>query len=198
MPIADSTQSLPSATGRSPLPGAESPPWMELEKAGLCSCTKRWSLASSERSYGPISFFDTTKVHYDHDRMCPFYLGCQKKTRGTGIRFSYSSYYLSGIIQAALVMTTGSGGYSRSPTLTFHATVPRNGPAFTLVRSLISSDEAGATMPVQRDILSPDVSSTLMHLRKLFQSGKASPWDRTVEGDTLLTVLASPAVVVCG
>jgi hypothetical protein len=78
-------------------------------------------------------------------------------------------------------VTRGTGGFSISPHLQFHAVVSDNSPAFRLFSSCLAEE-----------ILTTDISNyaemTLKELHHLFREGKASPTDVLANGETLLHV----------
>lgn len=70
---------------------------------------------------------------------------------------------------------------SITPTLNFHAIVPDDSPAFLLVRVW---PEEGSTA----EEFASHYNGVVQKLQQLFDQGRATPFDRTVNGKTLLHV----------
>lgn len=83
-----------------------------------------------------------------------------------------------------ITIENGTQGFALSPTLRFHGIVPRDSPAFDLIRHL--TDEYSS--PQQDEEIS---NQAIRSLQQLFNEGRASPGDQTQDGHTLITVRAT-------
>lgn len=168
-------------TGDLPL-GADARRWSP-QSLGSCNCPKRKKTAGYWIGNTNIfmRFVDSSK----HCRNCPFRFR-STKARMIGLGYFYPNRFLAHAIQATLSLTTGAGGFSISPQLSFRALVPRNSPAF----SLVGFGRLGAYMHESNGTssFSEYVENALKSLYRLFEDKKASPTDTTAEGETLLIV----------
>jgi hypothetical protein len=121
-----------------------------------------------------------------HCDTCPF-SKMAKRTKALGVKYAICSSLLSFSVQATLSVATGAGGLSISPRLSFRNIVPRDSPAFKLLRGLekLSYNEK---KPQSHIVVSSYLGSTLKQLHELFSEGKASLTDVTSNGSTLLHI----------
>lgn len=115
-----------------------------------------------------------------HRSDCPSYQEAEH-SRQLSIRLAYSGVLLAGAIQASLSITSGSGGYSISPLLSFTSIVPCDAPAFRIFdtdipETLFASD------------LEATFASRLRELSRLYSSRKANPRDVDKDGNNVLHV----------
>ena len=95
--------------------------------------------------------------------------------------------FLSGAIEASISITRGAGGFSIIPGLRCAHVVPENNPAFELVARLgiIFWDNFPA---IDANEVELSLETGIQDLVRLFDDGKASPYDVDIEGNTLLHV----------
>ncbi|KAL5003015.1 hypothetical protein BDV10DRAFT_180710 [Aspergillus recurvatus] len=111
-------------------------------------------------------------------RTCPRHRRrMQMKARAR--RFRFASAWLGLSVEATLSILTGGNVLSVCPSLSFHAIVSEDSPAFQLVRSL----PPGNSTPRQ---ISWHYSAMTRKLQRMFDSPYASPFDRLQNGRTLL------------
>jgi hypothetical protein len=133
----------------------------------LCSCRPRPKKASYPR--WPVDFsWDTMS---GHNPGCP-YTVFHPTVTNMNLRLSLCGFGLRRKIEISIsVSHMASGAFSVNPALTCYRIVPWSSPAFELLRTY-----RGRTELIPGKLL------------KLFQDGKASPYDRRVNGNTLLHV----------
>ncbi len=116
-----------------------------------------------------------------HRRDCPFFNDAEE-SKQFGLRISFSGPLLRGVIQAAISMTRGAGGFSISPILAFTPTVSSGTGAFKIIESIGFPDRASA-VDIQAFF-----TFKIQQLLRLYQEGKASPRDIDEDGNTVLHV----------
>jgi hypothetical protein len=133
----------------------------------LCSCRSRPKRVSYLR--WPIDFsWDTRSVH---NPGCP-YTTFHPTVTDINLRFSLCGFGLQRKIEVSIAISRmAHGSFSVNPALTCYRIVPESSPAFELLRTY-----KGRTELIPGKLL------------KLFQDGKASPYDRLENGFTLLHV----------
>ena len=149
-----------------------------------CFCSRLPCTKQTCYSFLTVSIFQLSMT--SHSDTCPF-SKMAKRTKALGVKYAICSSLLSFSVQATLSVVTGAGGLSISPRLSFRNIVPRDSPAFKLLRGLeiLSYNEK---KPLSHIVISSYLDSTLKQLHKLFGEGKASPTDVTSKGSTLLHV----------
>lgn len=90
---------------------------------------------------------------------------------------------LSRAVQASITVTRGAGGLSISPKLTFSPIVPSNSPVFQVFT-------VASRIDGYYDVRT-HLYTIVKTLERLFDKGKASPYDRDEQGDSLLHVDAA-------
>jgi hypothetical protein len=131
-----------------------------------CSCRPRPKKASYLR--WPIDFSWDTRS--GHNPGCP-YTTFSPTVTDMNLRFSFCGFGLRRKIEISIAIShMASGAFSVNPTLTCFRIVPWQSPAFELIRN----NRCPERVPGE--------------LFKLFQDGKASPYDRLENGATLLHV----------
>jgi hypothetical protein len=132
-----------------------------------CSCRPQSKKASYLR--WPIDFsWDTRSVH---NPGC-LYTTLHPTVTDMNLRFSLCGFGLRRKIEISIAIShMAHGSFSVNPALTCYRIVPESSPAFEL-------------MLTHRD----RVELIPLELLKLFQDGKASPYDRLENGTTLLHV----------
>ncbi|KAL2816034.1 hypothetical protein BDW59DRAFT_12369 [Aspergillus cavernicola] len=93
--------------------------------------------------------------------------------------FSFASLWLGLSFEATISIRRGANGLSICPTLTFHAIVPDDSPAFKLLNPYLRCD-------LSCEQVIDHYQTVIQKLQQLFDDGYASPFDRTVNGSTLL------------
>ena len=89
---------------------------------------------------------------------------------------------MAGVLQASFLCTKGAGGMSLSPSLSFRGVVASDSPAFSLINNLRQCVEFSADEWVSH------VEGQLQELRRIFDEGRASPYDIDIHGNTLIHV----------
>ncbi len=118
-----------------------------------------------------------------HRRNCPLFNDAEE-TKQFGLRFSFSGPLLRGVIQAAISMTRGAGGFSISPMLAFNPIVSSGTGAFKIMDIIRYSFQ---NIPPLVD-MQATFTSQKQQLLRLYQEGKASPRDIDEDGNTVLHV----------
>lgn len=113
-------------------------------------------------------------------RSCPRHKHSMRTTRRSKKLILASSWF-GFSIEAAISISRRANGLSITPTLNFHAIVPDDSPAFKLVRSLQWPDATP-------EEAARHFNEVLQELQRLFDQGRATPFDRTADGKTLLHV----------
>jgi hypothetical protein len=133
----------------------------------LCTCRSRPKRVSYLR--WPIEFsWDTRSVH---NPGCP-YADLHSTVTDMNLRFSLCGFGLRRKIEVSIAISRmATGSFSVNPALTCYRIVPEWSPAFQVLETYRKCPEV---IPLE--------------LTKLFQDGKASPYDRLESGETLLHV----------
>jgi hypothetical protein len=100
-------------------------------KMSICFCPARYTFRDCRRSFGTASLFHSTETYEFHLPDCPFYTS-PRRIRKLGARLYSISRFLSAAAMATISVTTGAGGFSIMPHLSFAAVVPNDSPAFAL------------------------------------------------------------------
>lgn len=123
-------------------------------------------------------------THFGHGmeirRKCPRHKHFTH-TKTQSKRFTFTSSWFGLSIEAAISVSRRANGLSISPTLHFHAIVPDNSPAFELVGKW---PNRGLTP----EELAIHYNGVVLELQRLFDQGRATPFDRRANGRTLLHV----------
>jgi hypothetical protein len=149
-----------------------------------CFCSRLPYTKKTCHSLLTVSIFRLSMT--SHCDTCPF-SKMAKRTKALGVKYVICSSLLSFSVQAKLSVVTGAGGLSISPRLSFRNIVPRDSPAFKLLKGLdiLSYNEK---KPLSHIFVSSYLDNTLRQLHELFSEGKSSPTDVTSNGSTLLHV----------
>lgn len=153
-----------------------------------CSCNLEPKTSNSELTPTHNWNFRFETESFSHHRTCPFFAP-PARTTVVKARMGGCGALLAGAIEASISITRGAGGLSISPSLRCARVVPRNSPAFALVspswRSF--SSKWGQCIKSSSDLDALlDVNTHKLEL--LFRTGKASPCDVDLAGNTLLHV----------
>ncbi|KAH7123570.1 hypothetical protein B0J11DRAFT_529337 [Dendryphion nanum] len=149
----------------------------------LCQCRSTTQSQAVYRRYGgwipPFSITRATTT--DHQDDCPYAKFAEVRTN-LQFRLSFCSMLLGKKFRLAVDVQQGSGMFSISPILQTSRVVPDNSPAFALI------DE------FHRSVFSDDVrvSHCIRALQELFDTGRATPYDRRNNGDNLLHFACMP------
>ena len=162
-----------------------------------CSCQSSTVSKSTDRSgrWGPRKPWNAIifSATVNHGRNCPFYRPSQK-TNEVGVHFSYCGLWLARAVRASLAITTGAGGFSISPDVSFSPVVPSDSPAFTLLRrsfpnfTLLRRSSPDRSTAID---LHQHFEKQVRQLELLFRDGKASPYDLDQDGNTILHVITT-------
>lgn len=120
-----------------------------------------------------------------HCPSCPFF-GEYLYSSKVAMAFSYCSPLIAGCVEASCSMTRGCGRYSISPSLACRPVVPKDAPAFSLVR-LKPYDEDKDCLLSEME-LQTTLDRRVEKLTNLFQDRRASPYDVDIYGKTILHV----------
>ncbi|OJI98805.1 hypothetical protein ASPVEDRAFT_80437 [Aspergillus versicolor CBS 583.65] len=136
----------------------------------------------SRQSYSMPCVCSNNMTRFGHGmeirRKCPRHKHfTHTKTQSKSFTFTSSWFGLS--IEAAISISKRANGLSISPTLHFHAIVPDDSPAFELMRNW---PEWAATA----EEIASHFNMVVQELQQLFDQGRATPFDRTADGETLL------------
>ncbi|KAL4881802.1 hypothetical protein BJY04DRAFT_217871 [Aspergillus karnatakaensis] len=113
-----------------------------------------------------------------HRAGCPLY-NCQRQAITTR-RFAFGSRWLGLSVEALISIQSGTQGLGIYPGLRFHNIVPDDSPGFDLVSKRPHRDSTP-------EEVSQFYAVVIRSLHQLFDSGKASPFDRTEDGSTLIS-----------
>jgi hypothetical protein len=117
----------------------------------------------------------------EHDSSC--WLGAYKNCRTTlQLRLSLCSLLLKRKFQLSVELCRGFGALSISPTLRTYCVVDNMSPGFILIENFREEHKWEQSFAADH---------FWKQLLELFQNGEASPYDRRVDGKTLLHVRAS-------
>lgn len=157
----------------------------------FCTCTARKT--SRLRSLLPspyIKLFCSTRINERHRENCPFYSLTRTRNDAIGFRVDWPTPFLASALELSFCLTRGAGGTAISPMLVYRPVVPENAPAFLLFeKDTLMSKGVLLYGPVKpTPYLSSYLEFALRELLNLFKEQKASPYDITQSGDTLLMV----------
>ena len=151
----------------------------------------KWRASNSRTTSWNISIHSANR---NHDRDCP-HSACVETFWSIQLSLACCSKFLAKAVEASLSLTRGAGGTALSPNLQLRRLVPYDSPAFALLQEL---SPARMTFDEHQGKLSPErmtfddikflASQQVQTLRQMFQDGKASPYDVTINGYTLLHV----------
>jgi hypothetical protein len=148
----------------------------------LCSCKIGKSHQSRTWSTEVLDLTRATSVSHIHKMGCP--LSTQRRSATVlAAKYSYRSRFVTRLLSFSVSITSGAGGLSISPSLTFRATVSDSSPAF----SLFTDDSIVAFKGKSAESYCEWVTRELY---RLFREHKAYPTDVNVWGDNLLHVSA--------
>ncbi|KAL3462456.1 hypothetical protein BJX64DRAFT_288358 [Aspergillus heterothallicus] len=94
-------------------------------------------------------------------------------------RLKLSSQWLGISVEFIISVTKAAGRLTISPTLHYHPIVTYDSPAFSILRRI----KPHINKPAE---LSHSIDLVIQDLGRIFDSGKASPFDRTLDGFTLM------------
>ena len=155
--------------------------------SSLCSCgfrEKRRSVAAGRVHFGRTNLSYQNHEISRHFPNCPFYTKPEIQTRvNTQVGIGVLSR-LSLLVQASLLCTTGAGGVSISPNLSFRMTV-KDSPASKEIEKITSFILREKT-PISDAEMIKMLATAERKILRMFQAGKASPQDRCASGDNLL------------
>lgn len=119
-----------------------------------------------------------------HHRTCPLFL-ISTSTATTTLRVASCGTFLAGAVEASISIIRGAGGFSISPVLRSAHVVPRDSPAFALIKRHAPKESRILRSKRKLDEL---LDADIHEIELLFRAGKASPYDVDLEGNTLLHV----------
>ena len=156
--------------------------------SSLCSCPfreNRKSVAAGRVHFGRTNLSYQNHEISRHFPNCPFYTTkSESQTRvdaqvGIGVLSR-----LSLLVQASLLCTTGAGGLSISPHLSFRMTV-KESPArkeISKIKWFIMEERR----PISDTEMIKMLATAERKILRMFQAGEASPQDRSAIGENLL------------
>lgn len=131
------------------------------------------------------------RVCINHHRTCPMFASSASTTTAK-IRIANCGAFLAGAVEASISIIRGAGGSAISPILQCARVVPRDSPAFRLVRlkydysnccQSLNGREIGSLSEWQCHL-----EINIDQLARMFRDGRASPYDVDLDGNTLLHV----------
>jgi hypothetical protein len=141
----------------------------QIGRVNHTSCTCRSLTRRASYIRWPIDL--SWNKRNDHNPECPYTI-LNPTVTDINLRFSLCGFSLRRKFEISIAISRmAPGAFSVNPSLTCYRTVPKSSPAFELMRTYNRCPE-----------LIPG------KLFKLFQDGKASPYDRLEDGATLLHV----------
>ncbi|KAH7371860.1 hypothetical protein BKA64DRAFT_729050 [Cadophora sp. MPI-SDFR-AT-0126] len=143
----------------------------------ICSC--HYYPQKSESSYNIYNLSSYWSRTLQHLPQCPLSRYAQQRIDTIGVKYTYCTKLLGYSIAVTFSATRGPGGLAISPHLALRAIVPRDSPAFSLIRKKYLDISESSTPMAEANWI-------LRQLKMLFDQGKASPTDITENGDTLL------------
>jgi hypothetical protein len=148
----------------------------------LCSCNIGKSHQSRTWSTRGLNLTRASTVSHIHKMGCP--LSTQRRsTIVLAAKYSYRSRFITRLLSFSVSISSGAGGLSISPSLTFRAIVPDSSPAF----SLFTYDSIYAFRLKSTESYCEWVARELY---RLFREQEAYPTDVDVRGENLLHVSA--------
>ncbi|PLN78681.1 hypothetical protein BDW42DRAFT_201995 [Aspergillus taichungensis] len=121
--------------------------------------------------------YNESKDALSHEKSCPFHKS-GKRIVSLVVKRTICNRLIRFSMLASLHVTVGAGGLAVSPKLEFRPVVPKDSPAFTLLRDV----EARLKSDHNRSV----IQDTNKRLFELFREGKASPLDTLPDGNTIL------------
>lgn len=113
---------------------------------------------------------------------------CHASSWGVILRLGYCGPLLAGVIQASFFCTKGAGGMSISPSLSFRGLVASDSPAFSLINKIRPRRLELLLHEFSADEWASRVEERLQDLPRIFDEGRASPYDIDIHGNTLIHV----------
>lgn len=154
-----------------------------------CFCHARRSNTSKTFRFSSLYLRENVVTDMPHKVGCDFYVANVTPSRTQTVSFTGIVRLLKSAIQLSICTTTGAGGYSISPNLTYFQVVDDStAPAFQVLSSL-RPFQFFTFVPSKKQL---DVyfEAMLEKLQELFGSGKAKPTDVSEHGSSLLHELA--------
>lgn len=153
-----------------------------------CTCRRRRRYQRRQVQLGPIELYDELSLTQEHFLNCRFFqVVTDRRRRSLGFKYTGLTGLLNRAVAMAFSMSSGAGGFSINPSLTYYATVNEGtAPAFQLVHIL------GLVLRcnIQSDYLTEFVEHILTKIMKLIQDREASPTDVSSDDRTLLLYAA--------
>lgn len=156
----------------------------------FCGCDLRGQTRSVTASTIHIAGAFLSNEHCEvskHFKSCPFYSASKEARRRMSVSFGTITWpQLSVLVQASLTCTTGAGGFSISPHLSFR-TIIKDCPAEKEIIKFINErmfSMSGADVVKSLDILERKIW-------KMFQAGETSPHYQFPNGTNLLHARSS-------
>ncbi|KAF5977700.1 hypothetical protein FBULB1_6414 [Fusarium bulbicola] len=148
-------------------------------------CRKRRLRTQRTFRMGSLSFKDEAVSHQNHLKDCDFYVEADDYWRERTLRFTGLTGLIGRAVELTLRTTTGAGGFSISPSVSYFAMVDEgNSPAFRVINLLVES-RLGARWAME-SYPGPLFESITRKLRSIFRSGRARPTDVNSRGYSLL------------
>ena len=170
-----------------------------MKRRQRCSCKPKHNETNSQ-SFPKASRFELMSIpkwmlifetqSMSHDRACPLFANSARTTMAK-LRIGGCGTLLARAIEASISITTGAGGLSISTALRCAHVVPNNNPAFRLVdRGLWKKHPRGGRQLLSKSITEFEalLDVNIRKIERLFRAGKASPYDVSLYGNTLLHV----------
>jgi len=154
-------------------------------KIPCCTCIRRRKIERSTTIWGFLSFQTKKQESEAHRPDCPVAdIIPTHLSRRVETTYTAALIALHHAISLSISLTSGAGGSSISPSLrTLPVVDGATSPAFQLLKQL-------SLGPTGLNITASEVrESVLEDLCQLFKSGKASPFDVSAGGETLIDVL---------
>lgn len=156
-----------------------------------CNCSireKKRLLAAKKVRLGKAILSNDYHEASMHFECCPLHVKTKAQRRISAQLCAGVWSRLSVLVRASLSCTTGAGGFSISPQLSFHLVV-QNHPAAQVITKLFIDDSVryiGSQISLIDWIKL--IASAESRILQMFQDGEVSPFDRLPDGSTLLHV----------
>ena len=150
-----------------------------------CSCNLEPKTSNSELTPTHNWNFRFETESFSHHRTCPFFAP-PARTTVVEARMGGCGALLAGAIEVSISITRGAGGLSISPSLRCARVVSHDSPAFVLVRQNRRTDSSKWWQCIDSISELDALLDVITHkLELLFRTGKASPCDVDLAGNTI-------------
>ena len=155
--------------------------------ASTCSCLKIKSYTSRSLYLGPVCVENSIMTDLPHERECPLFVANGKPSRRRTLSCTAIMKLLNSAIRLSFYTNTGAGGFAIGSSVTYFAVVDQEtAPAFQVVWLLWECASHKSPRAYREFCL----RAVLRKLQKTFSSGRASPTEVNIYGESLLHIVA--------